>query len=152
MRIRKTTQNTRNFNITDAVTDGGTDLNGITFNGLQDNMENAIDGIIESGTVTGIGYYTKFSDGTILCYGITNSVEFSNTGVVDGTIDISSFELKSIQNAQLTLMVNYSDYENGKFDIHMKDRNTSAITYSIRNEYPSNIGFYINWLAIGKWK
>jgi len=108
--------------------------------------------IVESGTVTGIGYYTKFSDGTILCYGITNSVGFSNAGVIDGTIDISSFGLKSIQNAQLTLMVNYSNYGNGKFDIHMKDRNTSAITYSIRNEYPSNIGFYINWLAIGKWK
>ena len=42
MRIKKITQNTRDFSITDAVTDGGTDLNKTTFNGLQDNIENAV--------------------------------------------------------------------------------------------------------------
>lgn len=42
MRIRKMTQNTRDFNITDVVTDGGTALNEDTFNGLQDNVEDAI--------------------------------------------------------------------------------------------------------------
>lgn len=41
--IIKAVQNTRDFNITDAVTDGGTDLNKETFNGMQDNIENAID-------------------------------------------------------------------------------------------------------------
>ena len=46
MRIKKITQNTRGFNITDAVTDGGTDLNKDTFNGMQDNIEKAIDGIV----------------------------------------------------------------------------------------------------------
>ena len=46
MKIRKITQNTRDFNITDAVTDGGTDLDKETFNGLQDNIEEAINGVV----------------------------------------------------------------------------------------------------------
>lgn len=46
MKIRKIIQNTRDFNITDAATDGGTDLNETTFNGLQDNIEEAVYGII----------------------------------------------------------------------------------------------------------
>ena len=45
MRIKKIKQNTRDFNITDAVTDGGTDLNKNTFNGMQDNIEEAVNDI-----------------------------------------------------------------------------------------------------------
>ena len=43
--IIKAVQNTRDFNITDAVTDGGTDLNKDTFNGMQDNVEEACNGV-----------------------------------------------------------------------------------------------------------
>jgi hypothetical protein len=39
MRIKKIEQNTRDFNITDAIVDGGTDLNEATFNQMQDNIE-----------------------------------------------------------------------------------------------------------------
>lgn len=42
MRIKKITQNTRNFNVTDPIVEGGTDLNKDTFNGMQDNIEEAI--------------------------------------------------------------------------------------------------------------
>ena len=42
MKIKKITQNTRDFNITDAVTDGGTDLNEVTFNQLQTDIENEL--------------------------------------------------------------------------------------------------------------
>lgn len=55
MRIRKITQNTRDFNITDAVTDGGTDLNKTTFNGLQDNVEDAI-----STNIKTVDYITEY--------------------------------------------------------------------------------------------
>lgn len=41
--IIKAVQSKRDFNIIDAVTDGGTDLNKSTFNGLQDNIEEAIE-------------------------------------------------------------------------------------------------------------
>lgn len=42
MRIKKIEQKTRDFNITDAIVDGGTDLNEATFNQMQDNIEEAI--------------------------------------------------------------------------------------------------------------
>lgn len=42
MRIKKIEQKTRDFNITDAIVDGGTDLNEVTFNQMQDNIEEAI--------------------------------------------------------------------------------------------------------------
>jgi hypothetical protein len=66
MRIKKITQNTRDFNITDALIDGGTDLNKDTFNGLQDNVENAIGEIIESGSNEN-GTWIKYADGTMIC-------------------------------------------------------------------------------------
>ena len=64
MRIRKITQNTRDFNITDAIVDGGTDLNEDTFNRMLDNIEEAFGEIIESGTGGGVAYI-KYSDGTL---------------------------------------------------------------------------------------
>ena len=45
MRIRKITQNTRDFKVTDPVVEGGTDLNKETFNGMQNNIEDGINEI-----------------------------------------------------------------------------------------------------------
>lgn len=47
MRIKKITQNTRDFKVTDPVVEGGTDLNKETFNGMQDNIETAINDVEE---------------------------------------------------------------------------------------------------------
>lgn len=55
MRIKKISQNTRDFNITDAITTGGTDLNEITFNQMQNNIENEIGNLkLRAKTITGL--------------------------------------------------------------------------------------------------
>ena len=106
---------------------------------------------IESG-YNDIGNYIKFSDGTIHCYGTSSVITFTGAGVKDASVDLKAFGLKSNQNVQLTLMVNYSDYGNGKFQVHLKSSDINTITFSVRNEYTSNINFYVSWFVIGKWK
>lgn len=91
MRIKKITQNTRDFNITDAVTDGGTDLNKDTFNVMQDNVEeetqkigdltklntdkktNLVDAINEIDTnINNLQYLIKLASGVV--YDTSNGV------------------------------------------------------------------------------
>ena len=126
-------------------------LSAENFNQMQDNIEDAISEVVGNG-LNSNGEFTKFSNGTIHCYGTSNAIAFTGAGVKDSSVDLKAFGLKSIQNVQLTLVVNYSDYGNGKFQAHLKSSDINSITFSVRNEYTSNINFYINWFVVGKWK
>jgi hypothetical protein len=52
--------------VTEAEYSGGTDLNANTFNQLQDNVEDAINEVVESGSNEN-GSWIKWSDGTMIC-------------------------------------------------------------------------------------
>ena len=116
-----------------------------------DYMNNKISEVVKNG-LNSSGEYTKFSDGTIHCYGTSSVITFTGAGVKDASVDLTPFNLKSNKNVQLTLMVNYSDYGNGKFQVHLKSSDINKITFSVRNEYTSNINFYVSWFVIGKWE
>jgi len=60
--------------VTEAEYSGGTDLNAKTFNNMQDNIEKAIDGVVESGSNEN-GSWTKWEDGTMIC---TKKVDLEN--------------------------------------------------------------------------
>ena len=115
MRIRKITQNTRDFNITDAIVDGGTDLNKDTFNGMQDNIEEAIGSLL-----------------TVISVQTNIATLGANSNLYDQTLDITS----SIPNGYTALgivgvMMYGAGYANTAFNRKALENN--ILKYGIKN-------------------
>lgn len=118
---------------------------------IEDDMLTSLGTEIESGSNDN-GNWVKFADGTMICFGITDTILFTSAGVKEFIIDVAPFKFTSLKSASLTLEVNYSNYGDGKFSCYKKISSKTSITGVVRNEYSSNIGFYVNWIAIGRWK
>ena len=68
---------------------------------VEDDMLDNIGSEIESGSNEN-GSYIKFADGTMICFGITSVISFTNTGVKEFIIDINSFWLVNITTLDAT--------------------------------------------------
>lgn len=60
------TINEQNYQVTPAVWTGTTPLKAFNLNKMQDNIEEAINGVVENGSNAN-GNYVKFEDGTMIC-------------------------------------------------------------------------------------
>ena len=132
-------------------------LNATNLNQLQTNVENAINGVVESGSNNN-GSWIKYSDGTMIC---RKSVSFTDVAVdnswgglfVSNDISCGSFaqefvgipdisrDLKYINGACWALSSSYTpvDYNN-------------AGAISLARISSLNISGTISIIAIGKWK
>lgn len=134
-----------------------TPVNATNLNDLQDNVEDAIDGVVESGSNAN-GSYIKYNDGTLIQYGevsknvtITNYSNSSQWYYDDGYgitlplefINTNYFiNVKALGANAITLNV----YGIEKVSTTRANFNLSSkISYSYNN-------FGFEWFAIGRWK
>lgn len=141
-----------NFN---DLPDTNTPINSSNLNQLQTNVENAINGIVESGSNDN-GSYIKYADGTMIQRG--NVLAPADVGYADLTYPLPFYGAKD----DITLTSNHV-YVGGttyggtaqilNITVVQKVDLTSGYIYSYLTSgsiasYPRNI----NWVAIGRWK
>lgn len=146
-------------------------LNATNLNKLQDNVENAIaeqintqnttsdsetyscnyiNGIVESGNNAN-GYYVKFIDGTLICYGVVNNITTPANDGISTLITLPISFINTNYNVSFTI-VNGGAYW-ASVNISMNNKNTSNFRMSTWNEAGSdNTNQSYSYIAIGKWK
>lgn len=112
------------------------------FNELQDNIENAIDEIIDEGTDEN-GTYIKYKSGKMICYA------YVQTGTRD-------YPQQFIENPLIVVTPVYSN--DSTMHISQATTTTTQITINsfwanISNSlWQQDLNINVNYLAIGKWK
>ena len=129
-------------------------ISATNLNNLQDNVENAINGIIESGSNEN-GKYIKFSDGTLICYGKA-SMSFS-INIAYGSVFRS--DMQSISLPYSFIDTNYVVTLQGLAPVHVCYAVYDDKSVNLFKFYP--VGFVsqasvssrnIEYMCIGKWK
>ena len=131
--------------------DTTTPVNSTNLNQLQKNVEDAINGVVESGSNNN-GNYIKYADGTLICRGIANITITTNTwGSIHacdwtGTISFPmTFTEKPTVNAVAT---NFS----GAITKVLATTNAITAISLLRGSEGTSITYDIDYIAIGKWK
>lgn len=136
--------------------DTSTPLNATNMNALQTNVENAINGVIESGSNAN-GYYAKYADGTMICtkqVSITAEITSSwgnlyDTGNQD--IDLGNYAQPFVGNVpQVSITMSSA---NGCWLEGCSDRTTSSygkIVLASATSKTASVAYDL--IAIGKWK
>lgn len=136
--------------------DTSTPLNATNMNALQTNVENAINGVIESGSNAN-GYYAKYADGTMICTKqvfITAEITSSwgnlyDTGNQD--IDLGNYAQPFVGNVpQVSITMSSA---NGCWLEGCTDRTlTSYGKIVLASATSKEAGVVYDLIAIGKWK
>lgn len=129
-------------------------ISATNLNNLQDNVENAINGIIESGSNAN-GNYIKYADGTLICYGRA-SMSFS-INIAYGSVFRS--DIQSISLPYSFIDTNYVVTLQGIAPVHVCYAVDDDKSVNLFKFYP--VGFVsqasvssrnIEYMCIGKWK
>ena len=129
-------------------------ISATNLNNLQNNVENAINGIIESGSNAN-GNYIKYADGTLIQYGnvsLTTSDNRSAGGLTyystSTTINFPiSFKDSSYSAFSNVLLANMNYFCNSYMASNDASTCNLAFVSTANNETRG-----IHWMAIGKWK
>lgn len=143
----------QNYQVTPAVWTGTTPLKAFNLNKMQDNIEEAINGVVESGSNAN-GSYIKFTDGTMICTGTGQcpanvgyaEITFANNFIDNNYIMIANHKYQS-----------GSDYGGSRQlrNITNPQTNTANTAYIYSYQYDGSIANYIRnvqYVAIGRWK
>lgn len=129
---------------------GTTKGNEETFETLQDNIENAINGIVESGTNDN-GEYVKYENGTLICtksIAGTATVKVWNSPIYYTDIENGNwaYPFSSIHNVQITSRT--SQFWTNVDGV----TNTSAGKTRLMRPDQYDTQYVVNLFAIGRWK
>lgn len=133
--------------------DNVTKANANTFNTMQDNIEDAIDGIIESGSNAN-GNYVKYIDGTMICWKTTNFPNLAITGSFQGVYYANSGDINFPQTFYSVPVVNVlTSIGGGGFAIY---GGTSLTTQKFNGFFwktqSTTMDVICHWVAYGRWK
>lgn len=149
------------------VVNGETPANAYFMNKLQDNIIdsfkseetisdtdtyncNYINSIIANGTGTN-GYYTKFADGTMICYGVVNNVTTPAGNGASTLVTLPTSFINTDYNVSFTIVNGGAYWSNVSISVNSK--NTSNFTLSTWNDAGyDNSNQSFSYIAIGKWK
>lgn len=131
-------------------------LNATNLNQMQDNIENAVNGIIESGSNSN-GEYIKFADGTMICTkkvtgkaSITSKWgELYDTG--DTPLDLGDWAIPFLSFPRISIQFIGA---NGQWveSFPVTPSKTSAGKITIASATSKTVNCYYDIIAIGKWK
>lgn len=143
------------MNKIDFVNNGQPAINDTNLNQMQTNIENAINGIIESGSNAN-GNYIKFSDGTMICTKsviVSTKIENPWGNLFESLqIDLGNFPVSFIETPVLSVNKTIG---RGSWIELVEGTTNSAIgnTYLVSAvSTTSTTNITINIIAIGKWK
>lgn len=129
-------------------------LNATNLNQLQTNIENAINGVVESGSNDN-GSWIKYSDGTMICTKqVTANVDFSTPSgsLYEGNMKIGNYSQTFIGSPKVFVTQRAS----GEFLIEGFGSGFGAGSWGTLWLYSTtsktNISCFVDVMAIGKWK
>lgn len=135
-----------------------TPINSSNLNKIQDNVEEAINGIIESGKNEN-GSWIKFPDGTMIC---KNTKQFSvstqstlGSNLYYGNIqNVGTFPIEFIERPDINFNVHNGSniFAIQPFDFNSVTTTSAGGVYPISTANVNNVSIYISYIAIGKWK
>lgn len=134
--------------------DTSTPLNATNMNALQTNVENAINGVVQSGNNEN-GSYIKYVDGTMICYkNVTVTAAINNAwGSVyetSNSVSFGNFPETFISAPIVTVQPTGT----GCWVEGLNDTSTTQVgnSYLARAVDTSSRNYSFNIIAIGKWK
>lgn len=129
-------------------------ISATNLNNLQDNVENAINGIIESGSNSN-GSYIKFSDGTMIC---RKTMSYTNIAInnawgslyeSNSSLNIGNYAMPFINVPEISItpcnpiiIEKFGDATASSF----------GTFFAVKPKTAEKETFTINCIAIGKWK
>lgn len=131
---------------------GGTDLNATTFNTMQTNIENAINGVVETGSNSN-GRWTKFADGTLIQQGqvsVTSAIETAMGGAYRTANVVPKNLAVTFYDNTYSLILTPKAAINSAYYVEKNAGNFTC--YAIAYTSLSASNRYIDYTAIGKWK
>jgi len=131
---------------------GGTDLNAQTFNTMQTNIENAINGVVETGSNAN-GRWTKFVDGTLIQQGqvsVTSAIGTAMGGVYRTADAVPKNLAVTFYDDTYSLILTPKAAINSAYYVEKNAGNFTC--YAIAYTSLSAANRYIDYVAIGRWK
>lgn len=153
------------------VVNGETPANAYFMNKLQDNVENAIaeqintqnttsdsetyscnyiNGIVESGNNAN-GYYVKFIDGTLICYGVVNNITTPANDGISTLITLPTSFINTNYNVSFTIVNGGAYWANVSSSVNSKNANNFKM-YTWNEAGSDNSDQSFSYIAIGRWK
>ena len=135
-----------------------TPLSANNLNQLQTNVENAINGVIESGSNAN-GSYVKYSDGTLIQYNNATvndqaiSNQYGNTGLYTGTRTIT-FPISFLDTNYSAFCGEFKWGTGASWGMVNSRNNKNWMTLIALDFISRDAGTNtdVSWIAIGKWK
>ena len=131
-----------------------TPINATNLNQLQTNVENAINGVVESGSNDN-GSWIKYEDGTMICYGLMPVTMALNIPTGSGFYGAASPNKYYAQTFIETPRV-FIDNNNANWALVLyieKDKEKIIrINLASFTAYDGEATFNIDYMAIGRWK
>lgn len=124
-------------------------LSAENLNQMQDNIEEAINGVVESGSNDN-GSYIKFADGTLICMGDTMDVL---TSAIAEAQFLVTYPIPFVNYPSVTISNVYSYYRDLILSVAAPTPSNFKVNWFKQSGTAgenSNIRVY--WIAIGKWK
>lgn len=138
--------------------DTTTPVNADNLNDLQDNVETAISGIVESGSNAN-GYYIKFADGTMICIGRreTDVITWTADGsaYIAGVFSFSNFPQTFYSTPYVSKSIEYVSPSNRYISITggAAPTTTNAGGFNLQTYWnATNTNARVVYIAIGRWK
>ena len=130
-------------------------LSAENLNQMQSNIEEAINGVVESGS-NGTSNWVKYADGTMQCYGYVDisGIETTAWGALYSAIIDNPFNFPQTFSEVPQCMINTPDISGRyTFNVHSVATSTTGVTKIGLNRATSITGMVrLNYIAIGKWK
>lgn len=129
-------------------------LNETNLNQMQDNIENAINEVVESSSNDN-GSWIKYSDGTMICSKTTDEISMNLTtpwgSLYEGTVNLGNFPIEFIETPKISVTPFGSGMliEQGGF--HASKTSWGDVT-CVRPTSVADVKARFYLIAIGKWK
>lgn len=135
-----------------------TPLSANNLNQLQTNVENAINGVIESGSNAN-GSYVKYNDGTLIQYNSTTvndqaiNNQYGNTALYTGTRTVT-FPIPFLNTNYSAFCGEFKWGTGASWGIISSRSTNNWMTIMALDFYSRDTGTNteVSWIAIGKWK
>lgn len=129
-------------------------LNATNLNQLQTNIENAINGVVESGS-NDDGSWIKYSDGTMFCYKTTGEIDMNITtpwgSLYEGNVSLGNLPAEFIETPKVFVTPFGSGMLIEQGGINASETSWGAAT-CVRPNSVENVKARFHLMAIGKWK
>lgn len=109
------------------------------------------DGKLDKTSIEETSSAITLPDGTKIIFGTTVAYVFSGAGTKTETISLATYNLSAIYSATISAQCTYVDSQYMKDTVcYVHSKSKTELKVNIVNAYPITIGYYVNYIVIGK--